>query len=128
MKGLGVAWKWLRHFLSVVGALAIILGGVFLGGASFDKPAPRVLADHPKAEWLGAEDGGYYVEITRSNPPDYWVQVRYESGSLLSEGWIRYGTQSGTPLTVSQISSADIKEISVTAYLPITKNKGDRRQ
>jgi hypothetical protein len=51
----------------------------------------RTLKDHPNAHWSGAQDGGVFFEITKKIPPDYYVEVRYESGDMWAEGWIKHG-------------------------------------
>lgn len=121
-------WKWLNHVLSAIGVLAIIaLVTLFISLRPANPVAP-VLPAHPDAIWRGAEDGGYFIEITQSNPPDYFVQVRYESGDLQSEGWVRFQTPDGKPLTMARVNSADGEFLYVDSYLPMTADKGGARQ
>lgn len=58
-------WKWLNHLLSLIGALAVIVVVVFWVGSIRSK-VKRVLPEYPDAVWRGAEDGGDFIEITRS--------------------------------------------------------------
>ncbi|MFJ4197424.1 hypothetical protein [Pseudomonas sp. NPDC089534] len=57
-----------------------------------------ILKDHPNAFWSGAEDGGSFFEITKSSPPNYYVEIRHESGGIWSKGWVRYVKKGGGPL------------------------------
>ncbi|TBU76596.1 hypothetical protein DNK06_17140 [Pseudomonas daroniae] len=49
---------------------------------------PDLLRDHPNAQWSGGVDGGAFFEITDADPPRYFLEVRYESGSLWAQGWL----------------------------------------
>jgi hypothetical protein len=98
MKHWLLAWKWFQHLLSFVGALSIIATVVFFNAMSPADTSTPVLSGHPDAVWRGAQDGGYYVEITRSNPPDYFVQVRGLDSTVEREGWARFITPDGKPL------------------------------
>ncbi|QJI43366.1 hypothetical protein HKK52_21220 [Pseudomonas sp. ADAK2] len=121
-------WKWLNHVLSAIGVLTIIaLVTLFISLRPSNSSTP-VLPDHPDAVWRGGPDGGFFIEITRSNPPDYFVQVRHESGGLNSEGWIRFQTPDGKPLTMARVNSADGEYLYVDSYLPMTPNKGGTRR
>ncbi|MFJ7109360.1 hypothetical protein ACIQU2_17445 [Pseudomonas sp. NPDC098740] len=120
-------WKWLNHLLSLIGALAVIVVVTFWIGSSWGNSTP-VLPDHPDAVWRGAQDGGYFIEITQSMPPDYFVQVRYESGSLLREGWTRFSTPDDKPLTMNRVSGADSDYLFIDSFVPITASKGGRVQ
>ena len=83
-------WKWLNHLLSLIGALAIIAVVMVAIKLSWSHSKKPVLPGYPDAVWRGAEDGGDFIEITRSMPPDYFIQVRSEGGSLVKEGWVRF--------------------------------------
>lgn len=121
-------WKWLNHVLSAIGVLAIIALVTLLISLRPSNSSAPVLPGHPDAVWRGAQDGGFFIEITRSNPPDYFVQVRYETGDLNSEGWIRFQTPDGKPLTMARVNSADGEFLYVDSYLPMTPNKGGTRR
>lgn len=116
-------WKWLNHLLSLIGALAVIAAVMFWVGSSRDNAKP-VLPAYPDAVWRGAEDGGYFIEITRSTPPDYFVQVRAEGGSLVTEGWTRFATPDGKPLTMNRVGGADSEYLFIDSFVPITPSKG----
>lgn len=121
-------WKWLNHVLSAIGVLTIIALVTLLISLRPSNSSAPVLPGHPDAVWRGAQDGGFFIEITRSNPPDYFVQVRYETGDLNSEGWIRFQTPDGKPLTMARVNSADGEFLYVDSYLPMTPNKGGTRR
>ncbi|MGE8412435.1 MAG: hypothetical protein ACN6QY_08740 [Pseudomonas sp.] len=98
---------WLQRFLMLVGVLALVLLGLVLAKVDFAPTPPMVLASHPGAQWQGGVDGGYYVEITRAEPPLFFVQVRHASGDLWDEGWIRYADGDGGPLTADKVLAFD---------------------
>ena len=87
-----------------------------------------VLPGHPDAVWRGAQDGGYYIEITRSNPPDYFVQVWGVDSTVEREGWARFITPDGKPLTMARINGSDGRYLFIDSYGPITPSKGERPQ
>ena len=87
-----------------------------------------VLPGHPDAVWRGAQDGGYYIEITRSNPPDYFVQVWEVDSTVEREGWARFITPDGKPLTMARINGSDGCYLFIDSYGPITPSKGERPQ
>ncbi len=119
--------KWINHLLSLIGALAIIVVMTFWIGSSRDSSKP-VLPEYPDAVWRGAEDGGDFIEITQSAPPDYFVQVRAVDGSLVKEGWTRFSTPDGNPLTMNRVSGADSEYLFIDSYVPITASKGGQSQ
>jgi hypothetical protein len=121
-------WKWLNQLLSAIGVLAIIALVTLFISLRPSSPTTPVLPSHPDAVWRGAEDGGYFVEISQSDPPDYFVQVRYESGDIQSEGWVRFQTPDAKPLTMARVNSADGEFLYVDSYLPMTPDKGGARQ
>ncbi len=62
------------------------------------------------AGWQGTRRfsfGGYFVEITRAEPPLFFVQVRHASGDLWDEGWVRYEDGDGGPLTADKVLAFD---------------------
>lgn len=120
-------WKWLNHVLSAIGVLAIIALVTLLFTLRPSNPATPVLPGHPDAVWRGAQDGGFFIEITQSNPPDYFVQVRYEHGDIYREGWVRFQTPDGKPLTTARINSADDGYVYVDLYLPMTADREEAR-
>lgn len=57
---------------------------------------PQPLRDHPNAQWSGGVDGGSFFEITDVDPPRYFLEVRYESGTIWAQGWVNGQGQSLT--------------------------------
>lgn len=55
------AWQCLVTFLSSVGLLVILVGLAFLW--RMERSTEPKLFAHPNALWIGAEDGGVFVEI-----------------------------------------------------------------
>lgn len=98
---------WLKRFLMSVGVLALALLAMALFMVDFSKAPAHVLAEHPNAQWQGAEDGGHYIEITRSEPPYFFVQVRHESGNLWEEGWLKHERGGGETLTANDVIAFD---------------------
>ena len=49
---------------------------------------PEPLHEHPNALWNGGVDGGSFFEITDSDPPLYFLEIRYENGTLWAQGWV----------------------------------------
>lgn len=49
---------------------------------------PQPLRDHPNAQWSGGVDGGAFFEITDADPPRYFLEIRYENGTLWAQGWV----------------------------------------
>jgi hypothetical protein len=98
-----LALMWLQRLLMVMGALACVALGVIVSYMDFSKAQPRVLSEHPNARWRGGADGGQFVEISRSEPPYYFVQIRNENGSLWDQGWLKYGDQNSQPLTADSV-------------------------
>lgn len=66
------AWQCLIAFLSSVGLLTIVVGLTLLVRME-SSTEPKLFA-HPHALWVGAEDGGVFVEITKHEAPDYYVE------------------------------------------------------
>ncbi|KAA0988538.1 hypothetical protein FQ192_15915 [Pseudomonas sp. ANT_J12] len=94
---------WVKRFLMVVGLLACIASVLVVSQMDFSKAEPRVLSEYPNAKWRGGADGGQYIEVTRSEPPYYFVQVRNDDGSLWDEGWLKFGEKNGEPLTANDV-------------------------
>lgn len=94
---------WVKRFLMTVGLLACIASVLVVSRMDFSKAEPRVLSEHPNAKWRGGADGGQYIEVTRSEPPYYFVQVRNDDGSLWDEGWLKFGEKNGEPLTANDV-------------------------
>lgn len=115
------AWQCLVAFLSSVGLLVILVGFALLlrMGSSTE---PKLFA-HPNALWVGAEDGGVFVEVTRNEAPDYYVEIRHESGGMWTEGWVRYGTRDSYPLSAAAIGGYDGVELYVYSAMAITPKK-----
>lgn len=65
---------------------------------------PPVLHNHPDAYWSGAQDGGVFFEITRAEPPRYFLEIRYENGDLWITGWV---SDQGRPLKSSDFWGYD---------------------
>ncbi|UQS18215.1 hypothetical protein JJN09_19535 [Pseudomonas sp. HS6] len=108
-------------FLSSVGLLTIlVLLAVLL---RMERSNPPTLIAHPNAHWVGAEDGGVFVEIAKAEAPDYYVQVRHESGEIWSEGWVRYGTKDGYPLSAAGIVGFDGVELYLHTSMAMTPEK-----
>lgn len=115
------ALQYMTAFLCSVGALTIF---VLLGAAYvLESDAPRRLVAHPNAHWVGAQDGGVFIEVTKASAPDYYVQVRHETGELWSEGWIRYGTKESFPLSTAAITGFDGDELFLQSSVAITSKK-----
>ncbi|WP_426233630.1 hypothetical protein [Pseudomonas sp. TWP3-2] len=121
-------WKWLNHLLSLIGALAIIAVVTVAIRLSWSHSKTPVLPSYPDAVWRGAEDGGDFIEITRSMPPDYFIEVRSEDGSLVKQGWVRFATHDGQPLTMNRVSASDGEYLFIDSYVPITASKGGQIQ
>lgn len=98
---------WFKRFLMSVGVLALLALSLVVVFMDFSKPVVPVLPEHPAAHWQGAADGGHFIEITRSEPPYYFVQVRYESGDLWSEGWLKYEGDNGVALSANEVIAFD---------------------
>lgn len=89
--------KWIS-LLALVLMLAFILYAVLFIHWEPIVSKPEPLRDHPNAQWSGGVDGGSFFEITDADPPRYFLEVRYENGSLWAQGWVN---EQGLPLTSS---------------------------
>ncbi|WP_246889975.1 hypothetical protein [Pseudomonas protegens] len=91
-----------------VGVLALVLLAVVVFKNGFSTTPAHVLAEHPDARWQGGPDGGHYIEITRSEPPYFFVQVRHESGDLWDEGWLKYEDGDASALTTDKAGDLNV--------------------
>ena len=94
---------WVKRFLMAVGFLACIASVLVVSRMDFSKDEPRVLSEYPNAKWRGGADGGQYIEVTTTEPPYYFVQVRNDDGSLWDEGWLKFGEKNGELLTANDV-------------------------
>jgi hypothetical protein len=114
-------WQCLVAFLCAVGLLTILVGFTLLLRME-SSTEPKLFA-HPNALWVGAEDGGVFVEVTKNEAPDYYVEIRHESGGIWTEGWIRYGTRDGYPLSAAAVGGYDGVELYLYTGVAITPQK-----
>jgi hypothetical protein len=112
-------------FLSSIGLLAILV--LFAVLLRMERSVAPTLIAHPNALWVGGEDGGVFVEIAKSEAPNYYVQVRHENGEIWSEGWIRYGTKEGFPLSVAGITGFDGEQLYLHISTTIAPEKARGR-
>jgi len=115
----------LNAFLSSVGLLAILV--LFVVLLRMERSTSPTLVAHPNALWVGGEDGGVFVEIAKAEAPNYYVQVRHENGDIWSEGWIRYGTKEGFPLSASGITGFDGEQLYLHTSTTIAPEKARGR-
>lgn len=66
---------------------------------------------------------GVFVEITKHEAPDYYVEIRHESGGMWTEGWVRYGTRDSHPLSAAAIGGYGGEELYVYTGVAITAQK-----
>ncbi|WP_082934454.1 hypothetical protein [Pseudomonas sp. DR 5-09] len=88
----------MKFFKKLVISLIIICSLVIVAIFALlerDNGKGPVLKDHPNAFWSGAEDGGSFFEITKSSPPNYYVEIRHESGDIWSKGWVTHVKKGG---------------------------------
>lgn len=114
-------WQCLVAFLCAVGLLTILVGFTLLLRME-SSTKPKLFA-HPNALWVGAEDGGVFVEVTKSEAPDYYVEIRHESGGMWTEGWVRYGTRDSYPLSAAAVGGYDGVELYLYTGVAITPQK-----
>lgn len=94
---------WLQRFLMAMGALACVALVVIVSYMDFSKDQPRVLSEYPNAKWHGGAEGGQFVEITKSERPYYFVQIRNDDGSLWDQGRLKSGEENSEPFTVDNV-------------------------
>jgi len=118
-------WRLLNAFLCSVGLLAMLV--LFALLFTWQRDTQPKLFAHPNALWVGAEDGGVFVEIAKAEAPDYYVEIRHENGDIWTEGWVRYGTKEGFPLSAQAIGGFDGEALHLWTSVAITPEKaGDR--
>lgn len=81
------ALKWIALVSTALILVIVLLVAAFLHLEPVVAP-PAPLNDHPDAHWSGAEDGGVFFEITDADPPRYFLEIRYENGTLWAQGWV----------------------------------------
>jgi hypothetical protein len=96
--------KWLVVLLSVAMLICIVIAYSLIDRSIAKEPTLR---EHPNAHWSGAQDGGVFFEIIKKTPPYYYVEVRYESGDIWSEGWLRYESKNGVELAAQDLLGYD---------------------
>ena len=92
--GGALAWvliklRWLAFLLAALALVVILSAAIFMRFEPVVIP-PAPLRDHPNAHWSGGVDGGAFFEITRAEPPLYFVEIRYENGDIWNAGWVSY--------------------------------------
>lgn len=112
-------------FLSSIGLLTILV--LFAVLLRMERSVSPTLIAHPSALWVGGEDGGVFVEIAKAEAPNYYVQVRHENGDIWSEGWIRYGTKEGFPLSAAGITGFDGEQLYLHTSTTISPEKAKGR-
>lgn len=80
--------KVIKWTALVLIALILAIGVVVYSALVPVDKAPRKLQDHPNAHWSGAQDGGAFFEITRTEPPRYLLEIRHENGEIWVKGWV----------------------------------------
>ncbi|WP_239990560.1 MULTISPECIES: hypothetical protein [unclassified Pseudomonas] len=117
----GKVFRLLNAFLCSIGLLAILV--LFALLLTWQRDTPPKLFAHPNALWVGAEDGGVFVEIAKAEAPDYYVEVRHENGDIWAEGWIRYDGKDGFPLSAAAITGFDGGALYLQTSVAITSEK-----
>lgn len=96
-----ITFKWVT-WISTALILTLVVA-VYSLLEPVDK-TPPVLQNRPDAYWSGAQDGGVFFEITRTESPRYFVEIRHENGDIWTEGWI---SEKGQPLVNSDFWGYD---------------------
>lgn len=117
----GKVFRLLNAFLCSIGLLAILV--LFALLLTWQRDTPPKLFAHPNALWVGAEDGGVFVEIAKAEAPDYYVEIRHENGDIWAEGWIRYDDKDGFPLSAAAITGFDGEALYLQTSVAITSEK-----
>lgn len=81
--------KWIALVATALILIFVLLVAAFLHLEPVLAP-PAPLRDHPNAHWSGGVDGGVFFEITRAEPPRYFVEIRYENSDIWAAGWVSY--------------------------------------
>lgn len=97
------AFKWVALVLTALILVLVLLVAALLHLEPVVAP-PAPLHDHPNAHWSGGVDGGAFFEITRAEPPRYFLEIRHENGDLWITGWI---SDQGRPLKSSDFWGYD---------------------
>lgn len=84
-----ITFKWVTWISTALVLTLVLLVAAFLQLEPVLTP-PAPLQDHPNAHWSGGVDGGAFFEITRAEPPRYFVEIRYENGDIWTAGWVSY--------------------------------------
>lgn len=84
-----ITFKWVTWISTALILILVLLVAAFLQLEPVLDPPPP-LHDHPNAHWSGGVDGGTFFEITRAEPPRYFVEIRYENGDIWTAGWVSY--------------------------------------
>lgn len=84
-----ITFKWLTLASTALILICVLLVAAFLHLEPVVAP-PAPLRDHPNAHWSGGVDGGTFFEITRAEPPRYFVEIRYENGDIWTAGWVSH--------------------------------------
>lgn len=92
LTGGALTWVLITHRrLAFISAtlifIAVMLATAFLHLEPI-AATPQPLSDHPDAKWSGGVDGGSFFEITVSDPPRYFLEIRYENSTLWAQGWV----------------------------------------
>lgn len=90
-----ITFKWVTWTSTALILILVLLVAAFLHLQPLVAP-PAPLDAHPNAHWSGGVDGGSFFEITNADPPRYFLEIRYENGSIWAQGWVN---GQGTPLT-----------------------------
>ena len=84
-----ITFKWVAWASTALILILVLLVAAFLHLEPVLAP-PAPLRDHPNAHWSGGVDGGVFFEITRAEPPRYFVEIRYENSDIWTAGWVSY--------------------------------------
>ncbi|AZD11368.1 hypothetical protein C4K26_6010 [Pseudomonas chlororaphis] len=117
----GKVFRLLNAFLCSIGLLAILV--LFALLLTWQRDTPPKLFAHPNALWVGAEDGGVFVEIAKAEAPDYYVEIRHENGDIWTKGWIRYDGKDGFPLSAAAITGFGGEALYLQTSVAITSEK-----
>ncbi|WP_256577172.1 MULTISPECIES: hypothetical protein [Pseudomonas] len=112
-------------FLSSIGLLAILV--LFAVLLRMERSVAPTLIAHPNALWVGGEDGGVFIEVSKAEAPNYYVQVRHENGDMWSQGWVRYSTKDGFPLSAAGITGFDGEQLYLHTSTAMTSEKARDR-
>ena len=97
------ALKWIALVSTALILILALVVAAFLHLEPVAAP-PAPLRDHPNAHLSGGVDGGAFFEITRAEPPRYFLEIRHENGDIWSTGWV---SDQGRPLKSSDLWGYD---------------------